>query len=92
MITWVAGSTHNVLLRMNVSLKKIVQSARKVLVLPLESELCFSTGTFWNNDDVIKRKLQLCVTYSTVGKLANRIPDITVETTGIKTAVFEFLH
>ena len=35
-----------------------MQSARKVLVLPLESELSFSTGTFLNNDDVIKRKLQ----------------------------------
>ena len=31
-----------------------------------------------NNDDVIKRNLQPLVTYSTVGKRAKRIPDITV--------------
>ena len=58
---------HNVLLRLKA---KIVESARKVLALPLERELSVSTGTFLNNDDVIKRKLQLYVTYSTVGKRA----------------------
>ena len=39
----VAGSTHNVLLPLN---GKIVESARKVLALPLERELSVSTGTF----------------------------------------------
>ena len=41
---------------------EIVERARKVLVLPLERELSDSTGTFWNNDEVIKRKLKLSVT------------------------------
>ena len=54
-----AGSTHNVLLRLN---GKIVESARKVLALPLERELSVSTGTFWNNYDVIERESYMYVT------------------------------
>ena len=55
----VAGSTDNVLLRLN---GKIVESARKVLALPLERELSVSTGAFWNNYDVIERESYMYVT------------------------------
>ena len=41
---------------------KIVESARKVLALPLERELSVSTGTFLKNDDVIKESYNIVET------------------------------
>ena len=63
------------------------KTARKIIVPPIESELSFSTGTFLNNYDVINRKLQPLLIYSTVGKRAKRMPDPIVETTQYNCAV-----
>ena len=73
----VAGSTHSVLLAMNVILVKECKESNS----PLQKFTYLLDGSFfWNNYDVI-RKERTFTNYSTVGKRAKRMPDTTVETT-----------
>ena len=60
---------------------KIVESARKVLALPLERELSVSTGTFLNNDDVIKESYSCVCNIVDYRKTNKNKTRHTVETT-----------
>ena len=51
------------------------KSARKVIAPPLESELSFSTGTFFEQLWRHRRKLQALLIHVAIGKRAKRTPD-----------------